>query len=114
MVLRKQRPASGQRLPVPPFFALSASRKLRYTNQAFLKYVRNNFVGADTQAPDASLRLQIDTPMEDLITRLQQGRNQPITVGFAIGLNERRVRGSINALLAPEWQHQTILGFVVS
>lgn len=97
-----------------PVFALSSSKKLRYTNQAFLKYVRTNFVGADTKAPDAALRLQIDTPMEELIARLLETRNQPISVGFAIGMNERRIRGSINALLAPEWEHQTILGYVVS
>lgn len=97
-----------------PVFALSVTRQLRFTNQPFLKYVRNNFVGAELEGQDASLRLQIDLPMDTLIERLRQSNNQPVNVGFAIGLNERRVRGSINALLAPDWRHQMLLGFVVN
>jgi predicted DNA-binding ribbon-helix-helix protein len=97
-----------------PVFALTATRQLRFTNQAFLKYVRTNFVGADLEGQDASLKLQIDLPMDQLIDRLRQSKNQPVSVGFAIGLNERRVRGSINALLAPDWKHQIVLGFVVN
>ncbi|WP_428643895.1 ribbon-helix-helix domain-containing protein [Roseibium sp.] len=97
-----------------PVFALSANRQLRFTNQAFLKFVRTNLAGTDFQSPDAPLRLLIDLPMDKLISRLRETRNRPVSVGFAIGVNERRVRGTINALLAPEWRHTMVLGFVVA
>ncbi|MES0885239.1 ribbon-helix-helix domain-containing protein [Roseibium sp. SCP14] len=97
-----------------PAFVLSQSRQIKFTNQAFLKYVRTNFVAMDPQRETPSLRLHIDTPMEELFERLNENQNRPITVGFAMGMNDRRVRGSINAMLAPEWRHQMLLGFVVS
>jgi predicted DNA-binding ribbon-helix-helix protein len=97
-----------------PAFVLSLNRQLEYTNQAFLKYVRTNFSGPGMQETNASLRLQIDTPMEELIARLAENQNRPITVGFALGMSERRVRGNINAMLAPEWRQQMLLGFIVS
>ncbi len=97
-----------------PVFALSATKQLRFTNQAFLKFVKSTFAGMDLQGQDTALKLLIDMPMDALITRLKETQNQPVNVGFAIGINERRVRGTINALLAPEWQHKVVLGFVVS
>ncbi|WP_305988991.1 ribbon-helix-helix domain-containing protein [Roseibium sp. MMSF_3544] len=97
-----------------PAFVLSKERQIKFTNEAFLKYVRTNFAGTGSQGESPSLRLHIDAPMDDLFMRLNDNQNRPITVGFAIGMYERRVRGNMNAMLAPEWRHQMLLGYVIS
>lgn len=97
-----------------PVFVLSGARQLRGHNAAFLRYVRSNFIFEDDQPVSSSLRLQIDMSTADLIARLKETNEGFLTVGFAIGMDNRRVRGRINALLAPSWNEELIVGYIIS
>ena len=97
-----------------PVFVLSGTRQLRGYNGAFLRYVRANFVFEDDHPVSNSLRLQIDMSTADLIKRLKEANEGFVTIGFVIGMENRRVRGQINAMLAPSWKEDLIVGYVIS
>lgn len=97
-----------------PVFVLSGARQLRGYNAAFLRYVRANFVFEDDHPVSNSLRLQIDMSTADLIKRLKEANEGFVTIGFVIGMENRRVRGRINAMLAPSWREDLIVGYVIS
>lgn len=97
-----------------PVFVLSGARQLRGYNAAFLRYVRSNFVFDDDHPVTSSLKLQIDISTADLIKRLKESTEGFLTIGFVIGMDNRRVRGRINAMLAPSWKEELIVGYVVS
>ena len=50
---------------------------------------------------------------DELVEKLDATANKPISVGFAVGAYERRIRGKINAIKAPIWSEAIILGFIV-
>jgi predicted DNA-binding ribbon-helix-helix protein len=97
-----------------PVFVLSGTRQLRGYNAAFLRYVRANFVFDDDHPVTTSLKLQIDISTADLIKRLKETNEAYVTIGFVIGMDNRRVRGRINATLAASWDEELIVGYVVS
>lgn len=96
-----------------PAFAVSSSKALRAFNRSFLRYIRLNLPNIETDTIGRSLRLQIDIGIDELVEKLTATENKPISVGFAIGAYERRIRGRINAIKAPIWSEAMILGFVV-
>lgn len=97
-----------------PAFALSSERRLRLTNNPFLRFVRLSLPSEMPEKAATGLRLQIDLQMEELFATLEKNNGQPVSVGFALGLNERRVRGRMNAVLAPCIEEKMILGFIVT
>ncbi len=97
-----------------PAFVLSGTRQLRGYNAAFLRYVRANFVFDEDHPVTSSLRLQIDISTADLVQRLKETSEGFLTIGFVIGMDNRRVRGRINVILAPSWNEELIVGYVVS
>jgi predicted DNA-binding ribbon-helix-helix protein len=97
-----------------PVFVLSGARQLRGYNPAFLRYVRANFVFDDDHPVTSSLRLQIDIGTADLVQRLKETSEGFLTIGFVIGMDNRRVRGRINVILAPSWNEELIVGYVIS
>lgn len=97
-----------------PAFALSGDRRLRLTNAAFLRFVRLSFPGEHPESARNSLRLQIDMPMEELFAAFDDNEGKPVSVGFALGMNERRLRGRISAVPAPCRDEPVILGYIVT
>jgi predicted DNA-binding ribbon-helix-helix protein len=97
-----------------PAFALSATRQLRFHNPAFLRFIRMNMPSEEMDQMERNLRLQIDMHMEDLLAALREGDRTMVPLGFAIGVNERRVRGRLNAVLAPCWNEDMIIGYVIT
>lgn len=94
--------------------ALSSERRLRLTNAAFLRFVRLNLPVDPRETSTAALRMQIDMQMHELFSALDMNGGQPVSVGFALGLQERRVRGRMNAVLAPCSEERMVLGFIVT
>lgn len=95
-----------------PTFSLSESRKIHAVNPPFLAYLRSHFAMRGAEAGADAFRLQLDINPTELIARLQQTETY-VQVGFVIGFEERRVRGRINALLAPCWSEHLIIGHVI-
>jgi len=97
-----------------PAFALSAARQLRFHNPAFLRYIRMTMPSEEVDQVERRLRLQIDMNMDDLLRELRETDRAFVALGFAIGINERRVRGRLNAVLAPSWTEEMIIGYVIT
>lgn len=97
-----------------PAIALSEQRRLQLTNPPFLRFLRISLPNEIPQDATAGVQLQIDMQMEDLFRRLEEGTGQPVSVGFALGINDRRVRGRMNAVLAPCGSERMILGYIVT
>lgn len=97
-----------------PAFALSAARQLRFHNPAFLRYIRMTMPSEEVDQVERRLRLQIDMNMDDLLRELRETDRAFVALGFAIGINERRVRGRLNAVLAPSWSEDMIIGYVMT
>lgn len=96
-----------------PAFAISVDKKLRAFNPAFLQYVRRHLPTEDVESTPRNLRLQIDTAANDLIAQLKADTDAVVVVGFTFGINERRVRGRLNAILAPVWNEELIAAYVI-
>lgn len=97
-----------------PAFALSATRQLRFHNPAFLRYIRMTMPSEEVEQVERRLRLQIDMNMDDLLNELREAKRAFVSMGFAIGVNDRRVRGRLNAVLAPSWSEDMIIGYVIT
>ncbi|QKV16984.1 ribbon-helix-helix domain-containing protein [Oricola thermophila] len=97
-----------------PAFVLSATRQLRFHNPAFLRYIRMTMPSEEVEQVERRLRLQIDMNMDDLLNELRDAKRAFVTMGFAIGINDRRVRGRLNAVLAPSWSEDMIIGYVIT
>jgi predicted DNA-binding ribbon-helix-helix protein len=97
-----------------PAFALSAARQLRFHNPAFLRYIRMTMPSEEVEHVERRLRLQIDMNMDELLRELRETDRAFVALGFAIGINERRVRGRLNAVLAPSWTEDMIIGYVIT
>jgi len=97
-----------------PAFALSAARQLRFHNPAFLRYIRMTMPSEEVDQVERRLRLQIDMNMDDLLRQLREADRAFVALGFAIGINDRRVRGRLNAVLAPSWTEDMIIGYVIT
>ena len=97
-----------------PAFALSSKRQLRAHNPAFLRYLRRNIQMENTGAIGGDLRLQLDMGMDELFREFAKRRSSFVTVGFAIGISQRRVRGRMHAIQAPCWDDEMIIGYIVT
>ncbi|WP_158284808.1 ribbon-helix-helix domain-containing protein [Oricola cellulosilytica] len=97
-----------------PVFVLSTARQVRAHNPAFIGYIRANMPAAEVDKVDNRLRLQLDMNMDELVERLKLANQSPLSLGFALGLNDRRVRGRLNAVLAPCWVEDLVVGYIVS
>ena len=97
-----------------PAFALSAMRQLRFQNAAFQRYVRMAMPTEETDQVERKLRLQFDMNMDELLHQLRDDGRPFVPLGFAIGVNDRRVRGRLNAILAPSWDEEMIIGYVIA
>ncbi|MEM8837495.1 MAG: ribbon-helix-helix domain-containing protein [Pseudomonadota bacterium] len=95
-----------------PAFALALTKPDRYFNPAFIRYLRTTLPGAASDTVERSLRLQIDMPLADLKRELDENATGTVELGFAIGVDERRVRGRLRAVTAPS-ADDAVIGYVI-
>ena len=96
-----------------PAFALGPDKRLIAYNQSFLNYIQSRFAYSETEPVNRDLRLALDVQLAGLAATLKANGNRPLEVGFAVGLYGRRLRGMLNALLAPATGQDTILCYVL-
>ena len=101
------------RASTAPTFVLGMDRKILFFNNHFQNYIRQRIpvLQGETRS---DLRLAFDMQMDDLVAALRANGNQPLLIGFAVGYNDRRIRGQMNAVLHPVEASDVILGFVVA
>ncbi|NKB53776.1 MAG: hypothetical protein GKR97_16420 [Rhizobiaceae bacterium] len=93
--------------------ALSADKRLHSFNQPLLRLITDTFSILDPEFIPARLRLVMDVQIETLIERLSENENRPIQVGIALGIDDRRMRGQLNVIMAPSPSRNVILGFLL-
>lgn len=96
-----------------PTFALGPDKRLIAYNQSFLNYIQARLAYAEAEPVKRDLRLALDVQLAALAATLKANGNRPLEVGFVVGLDGRRLRGMLNALLAPATGQDTILCYVL-
>jgi len=96
-----------------PAFLLSEKKRLYAFNTAFVRFVSRSFARENLESLGRELRLNLDQNTDVLVKRLREGDNAFVQVGFAVGMDDRRVRGTINAVLAPAWKETLMICYVV-
>jgi predicted DNA-binding ribbon-helix-helix protein len=96
-----------------PAFALGQDKRLIAYNQSFLNYIQARFSQAETEPVNRDLRLALDVQLVTLAAALKANGNRPVEIGFAVGLGGRRLRGVLNALLAPTSEQGIMLCYVL-
>lgn len=99
--------------PVPAF-ALAEDKRILYSNQPFLRLIQSKFPKAIGETAGQGLRLSLDVQIQELVRTLRENNNKPVSTGFVLGVSDQRVRGRLNAVLAPTATQTVILGYVSS
>lgn len=94
-------------------FALGLDKRIVAYNQSFLNFVQARFSYTEQNLTGKDLRLALDVHLADLAESLKTNGNTPIVVGFVVGVGERRIRGNLNALLAPVSGQHIVLCYVL-
>ena len=97
-----------------PAFVLTADKKILFYNRAFLNLIQSRFVTIRPDAMQKGLRLSLDTQLDQVIESLRGGSAATVVSGFAIGVEERRIRGSVNLVLAPVRRQAMVIAFVTA
>ncbi|HEU5068313.1 MAG TPA: ribbon-helix-helix domain-containing protein [Sphingomicrobium sp.] len=97
--------------PVPAI-ALAADRKLISYNAPFLTYVQSQLGLSPSSALPRNLRLILDVQFGDLIRTLETNGNRAIRTGILLGAEEKRVRGTLNVVLAPVQKEPILIGYL--
>lgn len=97
-----------------PAFVLTADKKILFYNRAFLNLIQSRFVTIRPDAMQKGLRLSLDTQLDQVIEGLRSGSATSVVSGFAIGVEERRIRGSVNLVLAPVRRQAMVIAFVTA
>lgn len=95
-------------------FALGFDKRIIAYNQSFLNFIQVRFAFSPEAPISKDLRLAIDIPVTELMNSLKANENAPIVSGFVVGVGDRRVRGNLNAILAPVSRQDVILCYVLS
>ena len=96
-----------------PAFALGLDKRLLAYNQALLDYIQARFAYGETGLINSDLRLALDVQVAALAATLKDNGNRPLEVGFVVGLGGRRLRGKLNALLAPASGENIVLCYLL-
>ena len=96
-----------------PAIALSTEKRLHSFNQPFLHLVTQRFSLRSAEKFQQRLRLLLDVQIDVIVSRLSENGNQPVPVGISIGMDNRSMRSSINAILAPQTGGKLVLGYFV-
>ena len=95
-----------------PAFALTIDKRILFYNQSFLALIQTRFLTINAEIRAKGLRLTLDTPVEQLVDALRHKNNKPTTTGFALGVGDQRIRGEINAVLAPTDVQTMVIAFI--
>lgn len=96
-----------------PAFALGLDKRLIAYNQSFLTYIQARFSYGEAEPVNRDLRLALDVQLAALAANLKANGNRPLEAGFTVGLGGRRLRGVLNALLAPAAGQSIMLCYVL-
>lgn len=96
-----------------PTFALAEDKRILVYNQAFIQFIYSRVPLGNTNASARDLRLSLDMPINDVIRQLGENGNRPVVSGFLIGIEERRIRGRLNLVLAPNVEQTVVVGYVL-
>ncbi|UDF32593.1 UNVERIFIED_ORG: ribbon-helix-helix domain-containing protein (plasmid) [Roseateles sp. XES5] len=96
-----------------PAFALGLDKRLLAYNQSLLDYIQARFSYGETGLINSDLRLALDVQVAALAATLKDNGNRPLEVGFVVGFGGRRLRGKLNALLAPASGENIVLCYLL-
>ncbi|WP_119307847.1 ribbon-helix-helix domain-containing protein [Cohaesibacter haloalkalitolerans] len=85
-----------------PAFTLFKDRRIHAFNQPFLTFISRAFDMLDLRQVASNLQLLLDRRIEKLVEELKLGGNSPVNVGMTLSINNRRVKGRINAIVMPK------------
>ena len=94
-------------------FALGLDKRIVAYNQSFLNFVQVRFSDMESAPVGGDLRLALDGQLADLAATLKENGNAPVGIGFVISIGGRRLRGKLNALLAPASGQNILLCYVL-
>jgi predicted DNA-binding ribbon-helix-helix protein len=95
-----------------PAFTLASNRRIVAFNTGFQALVRRQFVGVGNDSGKMDLRLSLDVAVDELLARLTQNRNSPVSTGFILSMGERRHRGQVNVIRVPSRAADLLMAFV--
>ncbi len=94
-------------------FALGLDKRIIAYNQPFLAFIQARFSFAAPGPIGRDFRLALDAHLVDLAASLKANGNTPTGVGFVVGVGDRRLRGNLNAILAPVSGQDIVLCYVL-
>jgi hypothetical protein len=94
-------------------FAIGLDKRIIAYNQSFLDFVQARISYTEPSPIGKDLRLALDVHLTNLAATLKANDNTPVVVGFAVGVGDRRLRGNLNAILAPVSGQNVILCYVL-
>ncbi|MFC3207835.1 MAG: ribbon-helix-helix domain-containing protein [Mesorhizobium sp.] len=94
-------------------FALGLDKRIVAYNQSFLNFVQARLSHTGTEPVGRDLRLTLDGHLVTLADALKANGNVPLEIGFVVALSDRRLRGKLNAVLAPVADQDIILCYVL-
>lgn len=95
-----------------PTLVLTLDKKIQIFNDAFLSILRNRLMLSDPAQLARSLKLSIDTPIEDAMETLNLGKGKILSTGFGLALGPYSVKGQINLALAPAHEKPMLIGYI--
>ena len=97
-----------------PAFVLTADKRILFYNRGFLNLIQSRFVTVRPDVMQKGLRLSLDAQLDKVIEGLRNGDSATAVSGFVIGVEERRIRGSVNLVLAPVRRQAMVIAFVTA
>lgn len=95
-----------------PAFTLASNRRIVSFNAGFQALVRRQFAGIGADSGKMDLRLSLDVAVDELLARLVENRNSPVSTGFVLFMGERRHRGQVNVIRVPARAADLLMAFV--
>lgn len=101
-----------QASPVPAF-ALGEDKRIIVYNQPFLNFMCARLPIGTEGTTARNLRLSLDVQIGELTRLLTENKNRPVATGFLLAVDDRRIRGRLNLVLAPNMEQTVVIGYVL-
>ncbi|MGR6468396.1 ribbon-helix-helix domain-containing protein [Rhizobium sp. PAMB 3182] len=95
-------------------FAISGNKRIITYNAAFLTLLQARLSHVASESLSASMKLQLETPLETLMTQLKASPRSPVSTTYAIAMQDRVVKGRVNTVLADPSGQGAIIGFILN